>query len=578
MLIRKIILLFCLLLFLVGDGMQSVFYAQETPKERKYPPCKNCFSVNFNDVDIQDWLKTMASLIRKNILMDESVKGKITIISHRKVPIKRALSFMKRILEVKGYGIVEEPDLLRIVNLKSAQDAVLPKEKEVDAYTSGVISRVITLPSKVDATEMVNVFKSVAGKNVTIVPYIPTNTIIITGFARNVLRALTIGNELVKQINTSSDTSTSGSSVHIYNAHHITAESLAGVLSKLDSPRAKKTKGGKRVSSNSNQKIRAVAHKESNSLVVTASSGEWFGIKNIIKDLDVPRTQILLEVLIAEISSDNTNDFGIDWRSFGEAHTQFNTGLSAESNIINPTVPPNDPNFLVPERNTLNGFSLGFIGGNGDLLALLKANLTRQNFNVLSSPQLLALNNQEAEINVGQDVPVKTRVQQSANDNSLPIENYEYKPAGITLKVTPQINTSGQITLNFFAEISNIQGQEAASSAGGNPTFTKRNVKTHATVLDKQTIVLGGLISSENSKTVNKVPFLGDIPLLGYFFRRTVHTVTKTNLMIFMTPHVLQDKSKADHITNLKRKEQREGFKKLHNDIIVWPEKRLENQ
>lgn len=555
--------------------LQSPLHSQES--KRKGPPCKNCFSVNFNDVDIHDWLKTMASLIRKNILVDDSIKGKITVISYQKIPERRALAFMKQVLELKGYGIIEEPNLLKIVNLKKASDASLLADEKIDFKSAGVVSRMLTLPSNVDANEILNIFKSVAGGNVTVIPYLPTNTLIVTGFARNVLRSMRIVKKLIEEIEAAGSLSSSAQ-VHIYHARHITADSLAGVLTKLDAPEIRGSGEVKRPKSKTNKKIRAVAHKESNSLVVTAAPGEWIGIESIIKKLDVPRTQILLEVLIAEISSDKSNDFGVDWRVFSsdEPHAQFNTDIAIDSNIIDPSADPNSNQFLNARRNTLNGFSLGFIGNDGDLLGILKANVTRQNFNVLSSPQVLALNNQEAEINVGQDVPVRTRSQGSSEGSTI-TESFEYKPAGIKLKVTPQINPSGQITLNFFAEISSIQGQDAAAS-GSNPTFSKRNIKTYATVLDKQTIVLGGLISSENTKTITKVPLLGDIPLLGYLFRRTIDSNVRRNLMIFMTPHVLKGRKQADKITELKRGEQGESLKKLHNDVIVWPEKSLKDK
>ena len=544
-------------------------------RRRKEPPCKNCFSVNFNDVEMQDWLKTMASLIQKNILIDESIRGKITVISYQKVPESRALDFMKQVLEVKGYGVIEEPNLLKIVPLKQAQEGSLLDDEEVNENTAGVISKIVTIPRYVDVDELSNIFRSLAGGNVTIVPYKRANSIIITGFSRNVLRALSIAQKLLDEIKAQGlQLGNSGDSVHFYSARNITSESLATVLVKLDSPQPFQADPNK--PKPAPIKIKAVSHKESNSIMVTANNEEWVSIEAIIRRLDIARTQILLEVLIAEISSDKSNDFGVDWREFSNsAHVQFNSGIAGESRIIDPTKSPNDPNFLQPKRNTLNGFSLGFIDSKGDLLGILKANLTRTNFNVLSSPQVLALNNQEATIYVGADVPVSTRSQASAEGTNL-IQNYEYKPSGITLKVTPQINSSGQVTLDFFAEISNVQGQNSAS-AGSNPVFSKRNVKTFASVLDKQTIVLGGLISTETSKTVSKVPLLGDIPLLGYLFRRTIESNTRRNLMIFMTPHILRNKAQADRITDLKKGEQNESHKKLYNEILVWPEKSVDN-
>ena len=428
-------------------------------KRRKSRPCKNCFSVNFNDVEMHDWLKTMASLIRKNILVDDSVKGKITVISYQKIPESRALAFMKQVLEIKGYGVIEEPNLLKIVNLKKAGEASLPGDDEVNFLSAGVISRVLTLPSAISAEDILAVFKSVAGSSVTIVPYLPTNTLIITGFARNVLRALKIGNKLIKEINKTRDRSVASAQVHIYIARHITAESLANLLTKLDSPfRVKKKTIAKKKISNANKKIRAVAHKESNSLVVTATHDEWRGIENIIKKLDVARTQILLEVLIAEVQSNKENQFGIDWRSLNSDGTQvgqFNSGLALGSGIVAPSTSGDGSLTVDPARNTLNGFSLGFLNSDQSILGILNANISKTNFNVLSSPQVMALNNQEAEISVGQDVSVQTRTQTTSTDGAI-LNSFEYKPSGINLKVTPQINPSGQITLNLFTEISTI--------------------------------------------------------------------------------------------------------------------------
>ncbi len=561
----------------VAPNWSPVFAQKKSrPKaKKKARPCRNCFSVNFDNVDMKDWLKTMANLIQRNILVDDSIQGKITVISYEKVPESRALSFMKQVLEIKGFGIIEEPNLIKIVRLKQAGEAALPGDKPVSVKSSGVISRVVLLPPELDANEVTNIFKSVAGPNVSIVPYRPTNTIVVTGFARNVLRIMGISKKLVETIQ-SSERSSISAAVHIYHARHITAESLSKVLTKLDAPQVPEVKSSKKgPKSNTNKKIRAVAHKESNTIVVTATQGEWLGIENIIRKLDTPRTQILLEVLITEISSNDRNDFGVDWRSLGpEGHAQFNTGLAAESNILSFDSDASADTIINPSRNTLNGFSLGFLGSQGDLLGILRANIRRENFNVLSSPQVLALNNQEAEINVGQDVPVRTRAQISA-EGGTSTDSFEYRPAGIKLKITPQINPSGQITLNFFAEISNIQGQESAAAIGTNPTFSKRNVKTHVTVKNKQTIVLGGLISSQKTKTITKIPLLGDIPLLGYLFRRSIDVVARSNLMIFMTPHMLENRTAADAMTDWKRREQEKSLQKIHNRIIVWPEKRI---
>ena len=543
-------------------------HTQEKPRDPDripFAPCKkNCFTVNFKDVDLHDWLKTMSGLIRRNILVDDSVKGKITVISSQKVSQKRAFSFMKQVLEIKGYGIIEEPDLIKIVPLAKARNASLPSPKDPNIFSSGVISKLLSIPDEIELKEISSVIKSVAGGDVNIVNYAPTNSIIMTGFSRNVLRAIRISNGLIRKLQKSGARIKSSDSVHIYYVKHMKAESLASVLTKLDTPYSVQSRQDKKT--NIKAKIQAVAHKESNSIVVTAKPSSWSEIKKIVTRLDTQRSQILLEVLMAEVRSTKTNDFGIDWRFGGQNLPIFqsNTNLARDSNIINPT----NPSDINLNRNVLEGFSLGFLSSAGNILALLRANVGRRNFRVLSSPQILSLDNQEAEINVGEDVPVQTLSRSSGTTDSI-TNSYEYRPTGIKIKMTPHVNPSGQISLEFFGEITTIQG---VAAAGGNPTFSKRNVKTYVTVLNKQTIVIGGLISTEKDKSVSKIPFLGDIPLLGYLFRRTQDTIMRTNLMIFITPHILDSRERADQITGEKKRGQLHAQEKQHNEIIIWPE------
>ncbi len=545
------------------------------------------FEANFPDVEIKDFLKTMADITRRNILIDDTVKGKITIVSHRRIPRSRALEFLKQVLEVKGYGLIEEGDLLRVVPIETARDASVPTAEDPQMGDAGVVSRVIQLPGSVNLNEMTNVLRQIAGKNTLVIPYAPSNTIVLTGYAVNVRRAVEVMKEVLGTMRPgSTEGSLSTETVHIYRARHMTAESLANVLVRLDNPVVPESSpppssqpgaapapvpvpaptqprpaGGK---------IRAVAHKESNSIVVTATSAEWQEILAIIQRLDSERKQILLEVLIAEVTSSNLNDFGIDWRSQqpNAPVGQFNTGLAAAGGLVDAETGQ------ITGNNTLNGFSLGFLRSSGDLLAILNANMNNRNFNVLSSPQVLTLDNQEAEINVGQDVPVRTQERTSGGGTAeATVNSFEYRPAGIKLKFTPYVNAEGRIGIDLFSEVTSIEGGATSTS---NPTFNKRNIKTFVTVDNKQTIVIGGLVFTERTDEVTKIPILGDIPLLGHLFRRTTESVRRTNLMLFITPHILDNRAEADRITEYKRDEQERTLRERHNDIILWPQTRVE--
>jgi general secretion pathway protein D len=533
----------------------------------------NHFRPEFREIEISDFLKTMSQITKKNILIDDSVRGKITIVSQHSIPVSRAFEFMKQVLEIRGFAVIEEPNLIKVVLQEKAADSIGPTPEEPEKMESGIITKVLRLPANANILELQNLVKQLTGKGTTIAAYRPTNSLIITGYSVNVVKAVRIIRELIPESADKIDTTSANENVHIYQVKNMPAESLANVLVRLDNPAqpgADKTAvPGQPQMPRPGEKIQAVAHKESNSIIVTATQEEWEEIKQIIEELDQIRKQILLEVLIAEISSNDLNDFGIDWRYLGNsgAHTQFNSGLAAEGNMI-------DATGRLSENNTLSGFSLGFIDKGGDLLGIFNANVQNRNFNVLSAPQILTLDNQEAEIKVGQDVPVRTQERTSGGGASeATVNSFEYRPSGIQLKFTPHVSADENISLELFTEVTTIEG---GLSAATNPTFNKRNVKTSITVVDRQTIVIGGLVSNEKLQAVKKIPILGDIPILGHLFRRTTITDKKTNLMVFLTPHLLNDRREADRITGFKRNRQIQDGRDRKNEVKLWPEQRIE--
>ena len=526
------------------------------------------FRPEFRDIEISDFLKTMAQLTKKNILIDDSVKGKITIISHSSIPLSKSFDFMKQVLEVRGYAVIEESHLIKVVLRSTAAETTLPITDSELESGSGIVTKVIRLPGSASATELQSLVVQLVGKDTTVAVYRPSNSLILTGYSKNVLKAISV----IKEITASSRKSpinggVGNDNVQIYHVKNMPAESLAQVLVRLDNPAVASDQANQ--PPRPGEKIKAVAHKESNSIIITATQSEWGDIRRIIEQLDQVRTQILLEVLIAEVTSNNLNDFGIDWRYQGQnsGHAQFNSGLAAEGGLVNPSTGQ------ITGNNTLSGFSLGFLDRGGELLGIFNANVQNQNFNVLSAPQVLTLDNQEAEINVGQDVPVRTQERTSGGGTSeATVNSFEYRPSGIKLKFTPHVSVDGKISLDLYTEVTNIEGGATAAS---NPTFNKRNVKTYVTVNNKQTIVIGGLVSTEKLQAVRKIPILGDIPLLGHLFRRTTLTNKKTNLMVFITPHILNNREDSDRISIYKRNEQIEASRKASNKVKLWPERKV---
>ncbi|WP_078129182.1 type II secretion system secretin GspD [Leptospira alexanderi] len=575
-----------ILLFLVWDKpvfpqskkKSSVKTRSTTAPEE---PAEKSFYANWRDTELNDFLKGMSAILKKNILLDESLKGKkITIISQKEIPIKNAFIFMKSVLESLGFGVVEEPDLISIVKIKDAlaRSPVVRVGKELIPEAEVGDYRTITQIIPIENTkpeELEPILKRLTSPNTDVIVYRNTNTIVLSGSAADINKLLVLINELdLKLEEASPGAIASAGDVHIYTLEHSEAEKIAATLVKLDNPvvQSEELSPEKKVPGQipmKVEKIKAVGHKESNSVIVTATNAEWTEIRKIIKVLDSARKQVLLEVLIVELTSSDLNDFGIDWRYKGEAFGQFNSGLSKEANVINSNGQIN------PNVNTLSGFSLGFLkAGSEQIIGILSANQGNENFNVLSAPQVLTVDNQEAEISVGQDVPVRTQSRNAGTGgtNAVTVDNYEYRPTGIKLKFTPHVNKNNRITLELFQEIKNIA--EIALS-GGNPTFNRREIKTSISIENTQSIVIGGLISNDKQKRIIKIPLLGDIPYLGHLFKRTTEKIKKTNLMVFITPHILDSRENADKMT-VKKKMQQEQYE-LERERTLNKEKEIKS-
>jgi general secretion pathway protein D len=267
--------------------------------------------------------------------------------------------------------------------------------------------------------------------------------------------------------------------------------------------------------------VLVVAEPDTNSLLITTASKYEAMVRRIIDDLDHPVQQVLIKVLIAEVTHDNTDDLGLDFSVLNVRPS--GNGQSAGTTFGLPTPP--------------NGLVVNLLESN--VTATLHALATRGKLDVLSRPYILASDNQEATITVGQSVPFVTNVQ--FNENNNPFSTVEYRDIGILLDVTPHINPDGLVIMDVTPEISSMTNSLIQLTPGvSSPVFQKRNASSRVNILDGQTIVIGGLMQDQNTATLQKVPILGDIPLLGLLFQRNQVEKTKTELLIFLTPHVAQ--------------------------------------
>lgn len=295
-----------------------------------------------------------------------------------------------------------------------------------------------------------------------------------------------------------------------------------------------------------------------NSLLITAPDHVFNMLRGVIDKLDMRRAQLYIEALIAEISTDKASEFGIQWQDLeafsegtlnrgnvqGFGGTKFNRGgniLGVANNIASAGSGLN----IGLLRGKVNIPGIGEVANLGLLAHALETNA---NANILSKPNLLMLDNEEAKIVIGQNVPFVTGqyAQTGASPSVTPFQTIERQDVGLTLRVKPQISEGNTVKLQIHQEVSSVL--DANGSAG--ITTNKRSIDTSVLVDDGSIIVLGGLIEDRISDSVEKVPFLGDIPGLGALFRTVGRTHKKTNLMVFLRPYVMRNPEASSAVSN----------------------------
>lgn len=323
-----------------------------------------------------------------------------------------------------------------------------------------------------------------------------------------------------------------------------------------------------------------------NSLVITASSDDFRRIDRVIQALDIQRRQVFVETVIMEVSDTARKDTGVSWHAgrpgdasnpaavnvvAGRGTESLNlasalldgsllggAGLGIFGNAISVPLPGVDGGFEIP--------TFGIV---------LRALQDDQSTNVLSAPNILTLDNEEASIEVGETVPFPTggflggltgaAGAAGGFAGSIPSVSFTREDVGIILRITPQVNESDWVTLDVYQEISEVkEGSTGNTLASGGPTTTKRSAETHVAVKSNQTIVIGGLMQEVETESESKVPILGDIPLIGALFRQKLKTKRKTNLLIFLTPHVIDDAEDLQEIYRIKMMQREEFMRRFY--------------
>ncbi len=292
-----------------------------------------------------------------------------------------------------------------------------------------------------------------------------------------------------------------------------------------------------------------------NSLIITASEPVYRNLRSVVDQLDARRAQVYIESLIAEVTSTSADALGVQWAGLsGDSNSNYRIGTltgfsTGGDNLINQIITSVTPNG-VPAAPS-NGLNLGIfhqINGKLGLGAIAHALESLSNTNILSMPNLITLDNEEARIIVGQNVPFLTgsyATQASGGAAGVnPFQTIERKDIGLSLRVRPQVSEGGSVKMAIYQETSAIQPRNGAVDI----VTSKRSLETSVLVDDGQIVVLGGLIEDSVNDGVEKVPGLGDIPVVGNLFKYNTRSRAKTNLMIFLRPTVIRDNQQSVNV------------------------------
>jgi len=494
----------------------------------------------------------------------------------------RGDEMVTRVVEVKNVAAAQLVPILRPLIPQQGHLAAYPATNVlVISDRAANVERLVTIIRRIDqvsdseieviplqhasATEVVRVLNSLerapgAGKaprgggegQAVLVADERTNSVLLGGDRYDRLRLRVI----ISHLDTPLD---AGGNTTVVYLNYAEAKDLVPVLTGV----------GKKVEGESQGKVSAPksefdiqADEAMNALVITAPPDVMRTLKRVITELDVRRAQVLVDAIIAEVSMNTARELGVQWIFSGLNSGNgvspvglinfTNTGNNIADVINSASDVLNGGTIPTPAGNVLLGGGKYDKNDNFNYLAVINALASDSNTNILSTPTLVTLDNEEAEIIIGQNVPFVTgsfTSTGSGNDATNPFQTIQRQDVGLTLKIKPQINEGDALKLNIEQEVSSI----APSVAGASDIITnKRSIKTSVMVGDGNVVVLGGLIDKQTGESVQKVPLLGDLPGIGALFRSKAGNVTKTNLMVFIHPVILRDSAITEQNTSSK--------------------------
>jgi len=458
----------------------------------------------------------------------------------------------------------------RLLTIIRRIDQVSDSEIEIIALQHASATEVVRVLTSLNRAEPAAAKGAAAASAQVLVADERTNSVLLGGDRSSRLRMRAI----ISHLDTPLD---AGGNTDVIYLHYAEAAEIVDTLMGVGQIEEQETQQGKgKTTSSSRGSFDIQADESTNSLVITAPPDIMRTLKRVISQLDIRRAQVLVEAIIAEVGENTARDLGVQWIFAGD--TSNNRGPVGAINYSNSGSPIADVvNGVVTAVNggtvppLVDGalVGVGRFGSNSfNYAAVLNALASDANTNILSTPTLVTLDNEEAEIVIGENVPFVTGsfTSTGAGDSATnPFQTIQREDVGLTLKIKPQINEGDALRLDIEQEVSSI----ADSVAGASDIVTnKRSIKTNVMVDDGQVVVLGGLIEEQVRESVQKVPLLGDIPYLGALFRSKTSDVKKTNLMVFIHPVILRNADTMNSYTNAKYNDIRVQQMQENNDGI----------
>mgnify|MGYP001295551280 FL=1 len=570
-----------------------------------YAYTQDTFILNYEDVDIKKVTQDIARFSKKTIILDPRVKGKITIYSNANLSRDQVWDVYLRTIQVNGFSTISENGFLRVIPENEATrdqtssfssgdfetaviplgnrstEEILPMIKPITGRQSHLssipsinsillvdrssnVTRIRELLIDLDknntakisiiklenlsSIEAVRILERLkAQNNPTInnfiaIPFTPSNSVILSSndfITKNIMSTL---NSLDKDI-------TSDDSTDVIYLKYAKASDIAPILNSI---------AGTFVSDSEGTKTVITHHEKTNSLIISSAEENLNSIKNIIAKLDIRRAQVLVEAIVVDLSEQGAKSLGVEAIFSGDADDSIPIGVTrfsgtgpdllsiagASDDDTNVTLTTTAVSSLLNTQGLVAGFG-DVRNGEDNFVGILNAIASDTDSNILSTPSILAMDNESARLFIGQEIPITTGESLGTN-NSNPFRTTSRQEVGIELEITPQIDEGTSVILNIKQGVSGIAG---VAQSGTDLITNKREIETTVLVDNNQIIVLGGLIDEDTQEVISKVPVLGSIPVLGKLFQSSSSTSSKKNLMVFLKPTILIDSNGINQVS-----------------------------